>query len=265
MTESLIPRRLVLTGLGALGIVACTPDNGRPSLVGESTTTNAPLLRNLVEPAAADPISQEQAEASRDLAYRSIVATASTDVVRVFDEPDGEILHEMANPTPTGGPLVFLMTESANNWLEVLLPLRPNGSTGWIHTEDATLTAHHYRIAVDLDDFRLRVFDRDETVFDAVAGVAAENSPTPGGRYYLTELLAPPEPDTIYGSFAYGLSGFSDTFETFNGGPGQLGIHGTNAPEALGTNVSSGCIRLHNDDVARLVRFLPLGVPVDVT
>jgi lipoprotein-anchoring transpeptidase ErfK/SrfK len=267
MTAEPISRRLVLAGLGALSLAACTPDNSRPSLVDQTTTTRAPLVRNLVDPAPAESISQEDAAsvASPDLAHRSIVATASTELVQVFAEPDGEVTHEMSNPTPTGGPLVFLMTTSADEWLEVLLPVRPNGSTGWIRSRDITLTAHHYRIAVDLNDFRLRVFDRGDTVFDAVAGVAAENSPTPGGRYYLTELLAPPEPDTIYGSFAYGLSGFSDTFETFNGGPGQLGIHGTNSPEALGTNVSSGCIRLHNEDVARLVRFLPLGVPVDVT
>ena len=71
-------------------------------------------------------------------------------------------------------------------------------------------------------------------------------------------------PDSVYGSFAYGLSGFSETFETFNGGPGQLGLHGTNDPGTLGTAVSAGCIRLHDNDVSRLVTFLPLGVPVDV-
>ena len=108
------------------------------------------------------------------------------------------------------------------------------------------------------------MFERGVPIFETVAGVAANNTPTPGGLYYLTELIAPAEPDTVYGSFAYGLSGFSEVFETFNGGPGQLGIHGTNNPETLGTAVSAGCIRLHDDDIARLVTYLPLGVPVDV-
>ena len=88
----------------------------------------------------------------------------------------------------------------------------------------------------------------------------------PLGRYYTTELLRPATPHSVYGSFAYGLSGFSDVFTEFAGGPGQLGIHGTNDPETLGSNVSSGCIRLHNDDISYLVESirLPLGVPVDV-
>ena len=70
----------------------------------------------------------------------------------------------------------------------------------------------------------------------------------------------------VYGAFAYGLSGYSDTFVTFNGGPGQLGIHGTSDPASLGSNVSSGCIRMHNDDITRMVEELkvPTGVPVEV-
>lgn len=192
------------------------------------------------------------------------MATAAIPEIDVFAEPDGEITHTMQNPTPTNGPLVFLTTTNQAEWHEVLLPVRPNGSLGWVRDSDVSLAAHNYRIKAELSDFRLRVFEFGETIFDTVAGVASNNSPTPGGRYYLTELLAPTEPDTVYGSFAYGLSGFSETFETFNGGPGQLGIHGTNSPESLGSAVSAGCIRLHNDDVARLVTFLPLGVPVEV-
>ena len=50
------------------------------------------------------------------------------------------------------------------------------------------------------------------------------------------------------------------------GGPGQLGIHGTNDPATLGTAVSSGCIRMSNDDISFLVESigLPVGVPVEV-
>ena len=171
----------------------------------------------------------------------------------------------MDNPTPTNGPLVFLTLTNTSEWHEVLLPVRPNGSRGWVRNSEVDLAAHNFRIQIDLDDFRCRVFERGVPIFDAVAGVAADNTPTPGGSYYLTELIAPDIPDTIYGSFAYGLSGFSEVFETFAGGPGQLGIHGTNDPDSLGTPVSNGCIRLHDDDVARLVTYLPLGVPVEVT
>lgn len=261
---SSLSRRRLLGGIAAVGLAGCTPDNGRPDLVN-APPTSSPFPRVgqvLREPAPAEPISAEDAQTAD--VDRSVVATALPALIEVHDQPDGEVSHLMENPTPTGGPLVFLTTQNDPEWHEVLLPVRPNGSTGWVRASDVSLAAHHFRIGVELAAFRLRVFDRGTTIFDAVAGVARDNAPTPGGRYYLTELLAPLEPDTIYGTFAYGLSGFSETFETFNGGPGQLGIHGTNEPETLGSAVSSGCIRLHNNDVERLVRFLPLGVPVDV-
>jgi lipoprotein-anchoring transpeptidase ErfK/SrfK len=41
-------------------------------------------------------------------------------------------------------------------------------------------------------------------------------------------------------------------------------IHGTNAPETIGTAVSSGCFRLVNDDVSDLYSRVPLGTRVIV-
>jgi lipoprotein-anchoring transpeptidase ErfK/SrfK len=44
-----------------------------------------------------------------------------------------------------------------------------------------------------------------------------------------------------------------------------IGIHGTNEPQLVGTDVSHGCIRLRNEDISRLVGLLPLGTPVEIT
>lgn len=193
----------------------------------------------------------------------AIVPSVGVSATRAVDEP----IMEFANPIPSGGPLVFLVEDLADlNRMEVLLPTRPNGSFGWINGSDVRLTRHNYAIEVRLDDFLLILYERGLPIFEATVGVARENAPTPLGRYYTTELLRPPRPDSVYGAYAYGLSGYSETFTTFAGGDGQLGIHGTNDPDSLGTNVSSGCVRLHNDDVTYLVETvgLPIGVPVDV-
>lgn len=171
------------------------------------------------------------------------------------------------NPIASGGSLAFLVDDFLGvERLRVLLPTRPNGSFGWIDAASVELSRHNYSIQVALDDFVLTLFDHGESVFETTVGVARDNAPTPLGRYYTTELIRPPRPTTLYGAYAYGLSGYSDTFEEFAGGPGQLGIHGTNEPDSLGTNVSSGCIRLHNDDITLLVEQigLPVGVPVEV-
>jgi lipoprotein-anchoring transpeptidase ErfK/SrfK len=41
-------------------------------------------------------------------------------------------------------------------------------------------------------------------------------------------------------------------------------IHGTNAPETIGTRVSSGCIRLTNEDVSDLYSRVNVGTRVIV-
>jgi lipoprotein-anchoring transpeptidase ErfK/SrfK len=60
------------------------------------------------------------------------------------------------------------------------------------------------------------------------------------------------------------LSAYSDVLYSFGGGPGQIGLHGTNEPSALGTNVSHGCIRISNVAITQLARILPLGTPVQI-
>jgi lipoprotein-anchoring transpeptidase ErfK/SrfK len=41
-------------------------------------------------------------------------------------------------------------------------------------------------------------------------------------------------------------------------------IHGTNEPETIGRNVSSGCIRMMNEDVIDLYERVPVGTRVEV-
>jgi lipoprotein-anchoring transpeptidase ErfK/SrfK len=198
--------------------------------------------------------------AEGDIVFRA-APSASAEVVTTLTNP-----RPLATDPPVSIPLVLLVAEREGDWVKVYLPIRPNGSTGWIPADQLDITSHPWRIEALLDEFKLKVYKNDEVVYETAIGVSRENAPTPGGLYYTTELLKPPDPNTVYGTYAYGLSGFSDTFQEFNGGPGQLGLHGTNEPWAIGTRVSSGCIRLNNEDITYIVEQLklPLGVPVDI-
>lgn len=274
-------RRRFLFGASAFGLAACShperelldeyADAQIPLEPGAlRTTTTTTIAEAEPEPAAsaapADTLPVDVPD--EDLPGLSFVAEATVPIVAVSSTSAlGDTTHSFTNPIPSGGPLVFLVEDLSDlQQMEVLLPTRPNGSFGWVNGNDVRLTRHNFAIEVRLDDFLLTVFEKERPIFETTVGVARDNAPTPLGRYYTTELLRPLEPDTVYGTYAYGLSGYSDVFTTFAGGDGQLGIHGTNDPSTLGTNVSSGCIRLHNDDIGELVETLalPVGVPVDV-
>ena len=41
-----------------------------------------------------------------------------------------------------------------------------------------------------------------------------------------------------------------------------IGIHGTHAPESIGTRATEGCIRLHNDDLDALYKLIEVGMKV---
>ncbi len=196
----------------------------------------------------------------------SVVATAVGAKVAIYDSPGlgATPARTLPSPNPDGALLVFLVEQTQPGWLRVLLPVRPNGSTGWIRSSDVRLSRHNFHIDVRLSDFRITVSRGATVILDAPIGVAKDNTPTPGGRYYTTELLKPPNPTSVYGTYAYGLSGFSEVLESFNGGPGQLGIHGTNDPTSIGKKVSSGCVRLRNEDIETLAAILPVGVPVQI-
>jgi lipoprotein-anchoring transpeptidase ErfK/SrfK len=180
--------------------------------------------------------------------------------------PERTVSDTEATSVPGSVPMTFLVRAFEGERVRVYLPIRPNGSSGWVNESDVEIIPVEHRVVVSLSEYRIRVYHHDQVILDEPAGVGISGRPTPGGVYYIKELLQPPDPDGPYGTFAYGLSGYSDVLETFAGGPGVIGIHGTNAPATVGAQTSNGCVRLHNDVIERMVTEigLPLGTPVEI-
>ena len=43
-----------------------------------------------------------------------------------------------------------------------------------------------------------------------------------------------------------------------------IGIHGTHLPSSIGSRATEGCIRLSNDDLRELIRYIYVGMPVRI-
>lgn len=192
-----------------------------------------------------------------------MVATATVPEVAALDAPNGSEVARFTNPTASDAPLVFLVEEAQGDWLHVQLPMRPNGSTGWVRASDMTLAQLHYSLAISTADRTLMLLKDNEPVKVFPAAIGTGDTPTPLGRFFIVELLEPTNDG--YGPYAYGLSAFSDVLNSFGGGPGQIGIHGTDDADSIGQAASHGCIRLNNDDITYLAGILPLGTPVTIT
>lgn len=202
--------------------------------------------------------------------YISTVAYVKGTEIDVSDTPGGPVTQtikaEDVLTVPDKTPLVLLAKTVQPDAIEVYLPIRPNGSTGWIDPADVDLYETSMQLDIYLENHELTFSQEGQVLATYPIGTGRDELPTPGGVYFIRELLAPPDPTGVYGPYAYGLSGYSPVLDNFNGGDAVIGIHGTNDPDSIGTNVSHGCIRMHNDDITELVQKwqLPLGVPVHI-
>jgi lipoprotein-anchoring transpeptidase ErfK/SrfK len=256
---------LVASALLGAGAVWLLDGGGDDEVVATATTTTTLAVTT----------TEGETTTSTEPPRSSLVAQALTTEIDLYAdataaEPVRTLTDDEATSVPGRIPMVFLAVENTvpagASRIQVHLPIRPNGSVAFVDVADVTLTPITFHVEVELAAHRIRVFDGAEVVLEETIGVGTQDRPTPGGIYYIKELLQPPSPDGPYGVYAYGLSGFSNVLTSFNGGEGVIGIHGTNQPEALGSGVSSGCIRMHNDAITRLVEEigLPLGTPVEI-
>jgi lipoprotein-anchoring transpeptidase ErfK/SrfK len=253
-------RRLAALSAMALLLVACSGGSGKPLVVPARPTTTA-------GPAAA-PVSAAETTTTTPAAPQYTAVTAAVSRVAVYDEPgDTTPSRTFAHPNPTyGTPRVFLVVEEQADWLKVMLPARPNGSTGWIRRSDVTPNPpHSYRIVVELGAHKLTVYDGKDVFLEAPVGTGRSATPSTLGTFYTTELIEVlPDQRSAYGPYAYGLSAYSEVLFTFGGGDGQMGIHGTGDPSSVGSDVSNGCIRMYNETITKLAETLPIGVPVEI-
>lgn len=149
-------------------------------------------------------------------------------------------------------------------WVRVRLPGRPNGRTGWIRTWQTRRASTEWHIQIKLSARRVIVYrdGRPARRFRAVVG--SPSTPTPRGRFFIEEAIAL-SPQDHGGPFALATSARSEVLQEFDGGPGQIGLHGTNnLSGALGTAVSHGCVRLATPAITWLARRIGGGVPLTI-
>jgi lipoprotein-anchoring transpeptidase ErfK/SrfK len=258
-------RRRSCLGLVALTIAIASCGGGASTARGKpakATTTSAPTT--LPAPTTTVP------------AYISYVAAVKPSVtsVAVYPSPDATQppqqfpnpwFYEAGNPA-SQVPQVFLVkSQRTDGWVQVLLPVRPNGSTGWVRASDVTLTANPFHVVVSLSAHTITVTKATSVVYTGPVAVGAPSTPTPSGTFYLYVLLQAPDPTGPYGPYAYGLSSHSDALASFDGGDAEIGIHGNNDASVLGQEVSHGCVRMDNAAITALSTQLPLGTPVDIS
>jgi lipoprotein-anchoring transpeptidase ErfK/SrfK len=209
------------------------------------------------------------AAATTPPASQQIVAVTRAQTARVRPAVSARAVERIPARRPITGerttlPLLGHATRAGARWLHVELPGRPNGHEGWIRARGTRTTSTPWRIVVDLSRRRVDVRHAGHTLRRFTAIVGASTTPTPIGRFFVEETvqLAPSDTGAPY---ALALSARSDVLQEFDGGPGQIALHGLdNVGGTLGTAASHGCIRLDDGSIAWLAMRIGPGVPVDI-
>ena len=194
-------------------------------------------------------------------------------IIPVYDAPNGTRLAfpdgDLWSYTYRRNRLVARVLQGAegDEWVQVELPVRPNGARGWVRAEHFNWSTVNHHVLIDVSDRSVTLYEGDNLVASTRAIVGKPATPTPTLQGFLVEKL--PNHGQQNGSIVLGdwilmLSFFSEALNSFGGGLPRIALHGTHIPERVGEALSNGCIRIPNDIVETIAQQAPLGTVVNI-
>jgi hypothetical protein len=148
-----------------------------------------------------------------------------------------------------------------HTWLRIRLPMRPNGTTGWVPRDElGPLKAVRTMLRIDRATLRATLYRDGARIWSSRVGVGAAATPTPAGHFWIRSRIHVMRGDPVYGPWAFGTGAYS-VLSDWPGG-GVVGIHGTDQPQLIPGRPSHGCVRVPNAAIERLHGLMPIGTPV---
>ena len=179
--------------------------------------------------------------------------------------PGGRRLAVLNRLTEFGSPRIVTVLRRRGRWLAVLASPLPNGRVGWIDARhDVELFRTPWSVTADLSQRSLVVRRDNRVVARTRVAVGSPSSPTPPGRYAVTDKLTTGADAGPYGCCVLALTGHQPNIPQGWGGGDRLAVHATPSPETIGYAASHGCLRATNEVMRRLVRQVPLGTRVRI-
>jgi hypothetical protein len=186
--------------------------------------------------------------------------------VALRERPRGDAVALVGSETEFGSPRVLSVAARRGGWLGVVTDEQPNGRLAWVRRADKGLRRARTTVSLhaDLSARRLELRRDGTTVKSVTVAVGTSTSPTPPGRYAVTDKMPGSRYGAYYGCCILALTGHQENPPPGWTGGDRLAIHGTDAPATIGSAASAGCLRAGEADLQVLMRRVPLGTPVFV-
>jgi lipoprotein-anchoring transpeptidase ErfK/SrfK len=182
--------------------------------------------------------------------------------VALLARPQGPAVGRVGSRTEFGSPRTLGVVRERNGWLAVVSTLRSNHSLSWVRTRQVRVTQTRLSLTLDLSRRALVLRRGDRVLRRMTVGVGRSGSPTPTGRFAVTDKLSGGRYGPYYGCCILALSAHQPHLPPGWTGGDRIAIHGTNAPSTIGVAASAGCVHARDSDLLVLMRRVPLGTPV---
>ena len=166
--------------------------------------------------------------------------------------------------TGYGSARVLAVVGRRGRWLAVLSDHLPNSRRGWIPRDAVTLLHEPYTLHADLSERELVVRHERRVVRRIRVAVGLSATPTPTGRFAVTDVLRITGPRGPYGCCALALTGRQQDVPQGWSGSDRLAIHGTTKEGTIGSPASFGCLRARDRDMRWLLAHVPVGAPLRI-
>lgn len=255
-----------LAALAAVGFASATLFP-RPAPAAEQAVPAAPVAA--VEPAPRPlprPAPEQEPKAKpRPKGYVVVGPAAGRELV-VRSRPGGSVVARLGQRTEFGSPQTVAVVRKRGHWLGVATTHLANGRLGWVDPRAGGLHYSRTRLSLVLDvsERRLVLRDGSRPLRIMKVGVGRPGSPTPVGRFAVTDKLSGGAYGAYYGCCILALSAHQPSLPAGWRGGDRIAIHGTNDPGSIGAASSAGCPHARDGDLRVLMRRVPLGTPVFV-
>ncbi|GIG57106.1 hypothetical protein Lfu02_14780 [Longispora fulva] len=263
----------VLFVAGALVFDQVTPP-ARPAKVAPAPAIAQAAAESGPAPIPARPVTAQELAALVEITTWTTVPGAPPDTdsqavtgggvvhnrepIPVYAAPGGPPIGRLPDKQAANDTWLPIVTEQLG-WIRVLLPSRPNGSTGWVTASDVQVARTPYLVRVHLDALTVEVIRDGQPFGTWPISPGKDSTPTPRGRTFV--LAAITDPKQSYSPVILPLGAHSDVLTEFAGGVATVALHTWPTESVMGTRASHGCVRIP-DAAMKALLSAPLGTLV---
>jgi hypothetical protein len=190
----------------------------------------------------------------------NLAAMASPRGFTLRDRPGGKVVAHLRPTTTWGSPTVVWAAKRRGDWLGVVSTVLENNQVAWLDARRDHPRMWRTRLSLhaDLSARTLELRRGARVVRRMSVGVGSPDTPTPVGRFSVTDKLVPDRSLSYYGCCLLALSGRQAHLRPGWAGGDRIAIHGG----STGGAASAGCLHASDADLRHLMKLIPIGTPV---